>query len=99
MTTENHPNDDGHHTLSYEGVYMAGKPEGTRWDINCQKGEIKSVQEHKSDSQSQTQFLCPSLCHPHIHLDKAFLLSHPKYADLQIEKGDFAEAMKLTGKS
>lgn len=43
--------------------------------------------------------LAPSFCHPHVHLDKAFLLSHPKYADLQVEKGDFAEAMSLTSKA
>ncbi|KAI9746090.1 MAG: hypothetical protein M1818_000771 [Claussenomyces sp. TS43310] len=30
---------------------------------------------------------------------KCFLLSHPKYADLEIEKGDFAEALELTGKA
>ncbi|KAI6863908.1 Metallo-dependent hydrolase [Hortaea werneckii] len=41
----------------------------------------------------------PSLCHPHIHLDKAFLLSHPKYAHLQLQRGDFAEAMELTGQA
>ncbi|KAK5126140.1 hypothetical protein LTR85_011495 [Meristemomyces frigidus] len=43
--------------------------------------------------------LAPSLCHPHVHLDKAYLLSHPRYSDLQIERGDFAEAMELTGKA
>lgn len=87
---------------SFKGVYMAGKPENTRWDVSCQDGYMQSLQEHvsgKDDSQPSTKFICPSLCHPHIHLDKAFLLSHPKYADLQIEKGDFAEAMKLTSRS
>lgn len=43
--------------------------------------------------------LIPSLCHPHIHIDKAYLLSHPRYAHLQVEKGDFDEAMTLTGKA
>lgn len=38
----------------------------------------------------------PSLCHAHVHIDKCFLLNDPKYADLEIEEGDFAEAMKLT---
>jgi hypothetical protein len=32
-------------------------------------------------------------------LDKCFLLSHPKYADLNIKDGDFAEAMMLTSKA
>jgi cytosine/adenosine deaminase-related metal-dependent hydrolase len=43
--------------------------------------------------------LAPSLCHPHVHLDKAYLLSHPKYSHLQIERGNFSEAMDLTGKA
>ncbi|KAI7190795.1 Metallo-dependent hydrolase [Hortaea werneckii] len=48
---------------------------------------------------AQGAIVTPSLCHPHIHLDKAFLLSHPKYAHLQLQRGDFAEAMELTGKA
>lgn len=87
--------------ITFNGVYMAGKPENTRWDVCCEKGVIQSVEEHipsDSDSKQGARFLCPSLAHCHIHLDKAFLLSHPKYADLEIEKGDFAEAMKLTSR-
>jgi len=30
-----------------------------------------------------------------VHLDKCFLLQHPKYSDLTIEKGEFSEAMEL----
>ncbi|KAK3673331.1 hypothetical protein LTR78_006877 [Recurvomyces mirabilis] len=48
---------------------------------------------------ARSALLAPSLCHPHIHLDKPYLLSHPKYSDLQIQKGDFAEAMELTSKA
>ncbi|KAL1585172.1 hypothetical protein WHR41_06475 [Cladosporium halotolerans] len=41
--------------------------------------------------------LAPSLCHPHIHLDKPYLLSHPRFAAAQIlREGTFAEAMALT---
>lgn len=46
-----------------------------------------------------SSFLLPSLCHPHVHLDKCFILSHPKYDDLEIVKGDFAEALDLTSKA
>ncbi len=87
--------------LVFKGVYMAGKPDNSRWDLCCQKGTITSLDEHvpvESELDSGVQFLCPSLCHPHIHLDKCFLLSHLKYADLEVEKGDFAEAMKLTSR-
>lgn len=48
---------------------------------------------------AQGALVTPSLCHPHIHLDKPFLLSHPKYSDLQLTRGDFSEAMELTGKA
>lgn len=87
--------------LVIENVCMARKPPDTRWDVCCRNGVIASLQEHKSvpsDQETGTRFLCPSLCHPHIHVDKCFLLGHPKYADLEIEQGDFAEAMKLTSR-
>jgi hypothetical protein len=87
--------------LNLTGVYLAGKPQGTRWNICCRKGQVTEVAEHKalgSDQEKPIQFVMPSLCHPHIHLDKCFLLSHPKYADLEIETGDFAEALKLTSR-
>lgn len=45
---------------------------------------------------AEGQLLAPSLCHPHIHLDKAFILSHPRYRHLRVEKGTFQEAMDLT---
>ena len=75
---------------------MAGKPANSRWNVCCQNGVISSLSESIDTSEEAGQFLGPSLCHPHIHLDKCFLLSYPKYADLEIKKGDFAEAMELT---
>jgi hypothetical protein len=91
--------------LSFEGVYVAGKEPLTRWDVYCKDGVVKRMTPHvpkdpESDSEkdSQPDFLCASLCHPHIHLDKCFLLSHPKYADLEIETGDFDEAMRITSR-
>ncbi|TVY91310.1 Cytosine deaminase [Lachnellula willkommii] len=81
---------------TFKGVYMAGKPTKSRWNVCCQSGVISSLSESIETSEETGQFLSPSLCHPHIHLDKCFLLSHPKYADLEIKKGDFAEAMELT---
>jgi cytosine/adenosine deaminase-related metal-dependent hydrolase len=83
-------------------VRLAGKPTDSRWDISCKDGSIDSITEYAPSSPAQNsscRFLAPSLCHPHIHLDKCFLLSHPKYADLKIKKGDFAEAMKLTSEA
>lgn len=79
-------------------VRLAGKP-GT-WDLSCSNGFVRSIKESHGNSVEDTStcFLIPSLCHPHIHLDKAFLLSHPKYEDLCIQRGDFAEALSLTSR-
>jgi hypothetical protein len=75
-------------------------------DIHLSKdGKILSITPHipkptASNVLDATNYLlAPSLCHAHIHLDKCFLLSDPKFADLEIVRGDFAEAMKLTSKA
>ena len=88
--------------LVFNGIRMSGKPANSRWNVCCKNGRIDSISRHvplATDQDDDGRFLIPSLCHPHIHLDKCFLLSHPKYADLEIQKGDFAEAMKLTSRS
>ena len=77
-------------------------------DIHIEDNIIKDIVPHRtnaSSSKSKTVFdasnclIAPSLCHAHIHLDKCFLLSDPKFADLEIVKGDFAEAMEITAKA
>ncbi|KAI5209299.1 Metallo-dependent hydrolase [Aureobasidium subglaciale] len=86
---------------------------GSRWDLNLSfSGAIEKINSHnrdllralKEDTSSphidgHGALLAPALCHPHIHIDKAYLLSYPKYAHLQIEEGSFDEAMKLTSKA
>lgn len=91
----------GAQDLAFTGIHIAGKPANSRWDLCCKNGFISSIEEHESGSiqNPDNRLLGPSLCHPHIHLDKAFLLSHPKYADLEIQKGDFSEAMILTSRA
>ena len=87
--------------LSFNGVYLAGTPTRSLWDVDCTGGHAVNIREHQDipDVIHDGRFLTSSLCHPHIHLDKCFLLSHPKYSDLDIKNGDFAEAMKLTSRS
>lgn len=90
-------------------VRLVSKPPNTLWDIHISEGRVKSVEQHPSSQLGSTglagildgreHLLAPSLCHPHIHLDKCFLLSDPKYSDLCIVKGDFPEAMDLTNKA
>jgi hypothetical protein len=79
-------------------VRVAGRPANSRWRLCCRNGLVESIMEDLSSSKESENFLVSSLCHPHIHLDKCFLLSHPKYADLEIKDGDFVEALRLTSK-
>ncbi|KAG8629086.1 hypothetical protein KVT40_002951 [Elsinoe batatas] len=83
-------------------------------DIKFEAGCIADIalhstgtsQEHPTSKHAQTRtfdagnrLLAPSLCHPHVHLDKAFILGHPKYSHLQVKDGTFDEAMKLTNEA
>lgn len=75
-------------------------------DIHISKdGRISSIAPHSCKPttpnilDATNYLIAPSLCHAHIHLDKCFLLSEPKFADLEIVKGDFTEAMELTSKA
>jgi len=86
-----------------------GDDDGTAYDITIENGGVASIVPHTHQQLStshlpgvidgQCGLLAPSLCHAHVHLDKCFLLQDPKYSDLQIVKGDFAEAMSLTGQA
>lgn len=79
------------------------------WDIHLEHGKIASIEPHHFNGLTQSKepgvleangrLITPSLCHAHIHLDKCFLLQDTKFSDLQITKGDFAEAMELTNKA
>lgn len=91
---------------TYYNVSLPQTISGSRWTVEVRNGTFHSVTETKSaDNQlpdscnGRGSLLAPSLCHPHVHLDKAFLLSHPRYAHLRVEKGDFEEAMSLTGQA
>ncbi|KAF2651023.1 cytosine deaminase protein-like protein [Lophiostoma macrostomum CBS 122681] len=94
------------HLTKVAAVRLPHKPPSTLWDVSVADGRISSVDPHDERTPRQPgtlngteRLLAPSLCHAHIHLDKCFLLQDPKFSDLQIEKGDFAEAMEMTGKA
>ncbi|KAF2193843.1 cytosine deaminase protein-like protein [Zopfia rhizophila CBS 207.26] len=90
-------------------VRIPNQPPSTLWDISIEDGRISSIESYDPESSDHrplsgvldgsNRLLAPSLCHAHIHLDKCFLLQDPKYSDLQIENGDFREAMEMTGKA
>ena len=94
--------------ISGARILAEGWDPDTQHDIHIEDYSIKRIVPHLTDTSPNTYkttlnamncLIAPSLCHAHIHLDKCFLLSDPKFADLEIVKGDFAEAMEITAKA
>ena len=93
-----------------ENARLPAKDPSSLWDISICAEKISSICPHNTNIgklettqrdiiDAQGAMLAPSLCHPHIHLDKCFLLYDDKYSDLGIIKGDFQEALDLTAKA
>ncbi|TRX88565.1 hypothetical protein FHL15_010516 [Xylaria flabelliformis] len=78
-----------------------------RWDIEVRDGYAHSIRPSGASSETPPQLLLPPLCHPHIHLDKAYLLTcnnksspqHPDYSDLCPTSGSFDEALANTSRA
>ena len=94
--------------ISGARILAEGWDPDAQHDIHIEDNNIKRIVPHLTDTSSNTYkstlnamncLIAPSLCHAHIHLDKCFLLSDPKFGDLEIVKGDFAEAMDITAKA
>lgn len=91
-----HERSDHLHDISFKnGVISWSQPHSESDLANQLRNEASDMSPTCLDADGR--LLAPSLCHPHVHLDKAFILGHPKYRDFQVEKGTFAEAMELTG--
>ncbi|KAI1632024.1 amidohydrolase [Biscogniauxia mediterranea] len=77
-----------------------------RWNIETQDGVICHMTK-SSCTDAPSTVLLPALCHPHIHLDKAYILTcnhpssstHPDYRDLVPISGSFVEALANTSKA
>jgi hypothetical protein len=84
------------------GVHLAGHPPADLFNIKILNNKIHSITAQPappaSRPQSPPSLLLPSLCHPHIHLDKAFLLTSntDRYRDLAPTTGTFSEALSNT---
>ncbi|TFK74791.1 Metallo-dependent hydrolase [Pluteus cervinus] len=75
------------------------------WRVICQNGRVLQVSTELSKETSKFGtwqeidakggLLLPSLCHPHVHLDKCFILEQCG----SLITGDFNEAMGLTAKT
>ena len=108
MAVDNQFRHEKIHVISGARILAEGWNPDTQHDIHIQDNTIGKIVPHltdigpnidKSTLNATNCLIAPSLCHAHIHLDKCFLLSDPKFADLEIVKGDFTEAMEITAKA
>ena len=108
MAEHTYPQCDKVDLISGARILFKGWDPEVQHDIHIKDGKIEKIIPHVAGTNSSTSknvldanncLIAPSLCHSHIHLDKCFLLSDPKFADLEIVKGDFAEAMEITAKA
>ncbi|KAI0098366.1 Metallo-dependent hydrolase [Daldinia grandis] len=81
---------------------------GTSWlDIDIEDGKVRQVRPSEHVTSEPPKVLLPALCHPHIHLDKPFILTCntplsencPDYSDLLPKTGSFGEALSNTSKA
>ncbi len=90
-------------SLRLPAVHLAGHPPNHLFDVKIKDNTIHSIDQHPSNvsPSSSHPLLLPSLCHPHIHLDKAFLLTSNTsfYTDLAPTTGTFQEALSNTSKA
>ncbi|KAK5625527.1 hypothetical protein RRF57_001243 [Xylaria bambusicola] len=93
-----------------ENIVVSDARDGTaaRYDVEINDGRVQNiVRPSRSSLDTPTQLLLPPLCHPHIHLDKAYILTcnngvnsrHPDYSDLCPKSGSFAEALTNTSQA
>ncbi|KIX03474.1 uncharacterized protein Z518_07027 [Rhinocladiella mackenziei CBS 650.93] len=63
--------------MKLENVILPGRDPKSRWDVDFAANAITSIRPSISSSSSSdpASLLLPPLCHPHIHLDKAYLLT------------------------
>ncbi|KAI1087754.1 Metallo-dependent hydrolase [Rostrohypoxylon terebratum] len=78
-----------------------------RWDIDVEDGKVSRISPSNEAADDSPKLLLPPLCHPHIHLDKPFILTcgrtcsktRPDYSDLAPQTGSFDEALVNTSKA
>ncbi|ORY67056.1 amidohydrolase [Pseudomassariella vexata] len=96
-------------TTSINNVILPCRDSNTRWDIEVAHGSVKTIQPCADNGPKSNivPILLPALCHPHIHLDKPYILTcnhtptpaHPDYFDLAPSSGSFSEALLNTSRA
>ncbi|KAI0121609.1 amidohydrolase [Xylariales sp. AK1849] len=95
--------------MKVENVILPTRGNNSRWDLEAIDGVVQTFQPTRQQSRPGTtsSILLPALCHPHIHLDKPYILTcnqcsssnHPDYSDLVPESGSFSEALSNTSRA
>ena len=104
MTLKHLGDEETEGTTVVESVHLSGQPQAALWDIILKGNTVTSIIPHvnaTATAEAAHPLLLPSLCHPHLHLDKAFLLSSnpDRYGDLVPTAGTFKEALENTAKA
>jgi len=100
--------------MKLRGVVLPGRDPASRWDVEVKNKRIESITpaqrrclgDEQEECLSSPSILIPALCHPHMHLDKPYLLtcnnqsdSLPSYNDLIPTTGSFTEALTNTSRA
>ncbi|KAI1262035.1 hypothetical protein F5Y18DRAFT_439934 [Xylariaceae sp. FL1019] len=88
-------------------IHQGGDGSLTPWDIELEGGRVKTTRPSEADQNMPSPLLLAPLCHPHIHLDKAYILTcnhkssptYPDYSDLGLKAGSFQEALTNTSRA
>ncbi|SCV57464.1 related to cytosine deaminase [Fusarium fujikuroi] len=91
--------------MDFKNIILPFQDSSTQWDIRIDEGVVTSME--PSADKTTPSVMLPSLCHPHIHLDKPYLLTcnhprssnHPDYSDLAPKTGGFQEALANTAEA
>ncbi|ETS85474.1 hypothetical protein PFICI_03499 [Pestalotiopsis fici W106-1] len=95
-----------------DSVILPARGSNVRWDIVVkndvvQRIDASSTRQEKGSPEDPITMLLPALCHPHVHLDKPYILTcnhgpkdqHPDYSDLAPASGAFTEALANTAEA
>ncbi|KAF4958779.1 hypothetical protein FGADI_2123 [Fusarium gaditjirri] len=91
--------------MDLKNVILPFQDSSAQWDIQIEEGVVTSMK--PAIGKTTPSVMLPSLCHPHIHLDKPYLLTcnhpksltHPDYSDLAPKTGGFQEALVNTAEA
>ncbi|KAF5562304.1 cytosine deaminase [Fusarium phyllophilum] len=91
--------------MDLKNIILPFQDSSAQWDIRIEERVVTSMK--PAAGKTLPNVMLPSLCHPHIHLDKPYLLTcnhpksanHPDYSDLVPKAGGFQEALANTAEA